>query len=142
MFGWNSPLYLKGYRVAAKTGTTQEYNDAWTIGYTPSIVTGVWVGNNDNSPMTKPGVSLAGPIWHEFMVQALKKFEREEFKKPEEIVTGNPILDGSSFEPHCILHFVNKNNPQTEGSSQKDPQYKNWEYAVKRWLEGQEFMKL
>ncbi|RLC39480.1 MAG: penicillin-binding protein [Candidatus Nealsonbacteria bacterium] len=135
MFGWNSPLYLKGYQVAAKTGTTQNYNDAWTIGYTPSIVTGVWVGNNDNSPMLKPGVSLAGPIWHDFMIEALKKFKKEEFKKPAEFITGKPVLDGNFPEPHCILHFINKNNPLSEGNSQDDSQYKNWEYGVKKWFQ-------
>ena len=53
MFGLRSALYFENYQVAAKTGTTQDYRDAWTIGYTPSLVVGVWVGNNDNSPMLK-----------------------------------------------------------------------------------------
>ena len=134
MFGWNSYLYLKDYTVAAKTGTTQRYNDAWTIGYTPSLATGVWVGNNDNSPMTKPGVALAGPIWNDFMSQALKKFPKSEFEKPQEIVTGNPVLDGSFPENRCLLHFVNKNSPRTEADSRGDPQYENWEYGVVNWL--------
>ena len=68
VFGANSPLYFPGRQVAVKTGTTQDYRDGWIIGYTPTIVAGVWVGNNDNSPMNKePGVVAAGPIWHEFM---------------------------------------------------------------------------
>jgi len=84
MFGWASPLYVQGYQVAAKTGTTQNYQDAWTIGYSPSIATGVWVGNNDNSPMEEePGVVLAGPIFHNFMKQALKKYPKESFIAPE-----------------------------------------------------------
>ncbi len=134
MFGWNSYLYLKDYTAAAKTGTTQRYNDAWTIGYTPSLVTGVWVGNNDNSPMTKPGVALAGPIWHDFMSQALKKFPKSEFEKPQEIVTGSPVLDGSFPENHCLLHFVNKNSPKTKADSRGDPQYENWEYGAVNWM--------
>ena len=73
MFGYQSPLYLPGHQVAAKTGTTQEYKDAWTIGYSSSIVVGVWAGNNNGAPADeKPGVVLAGPIWHKFMVGALK----------------------------------------------------------------------
>ncbi len=84
MFGWNSQLYFNDYQVAAKTGTTQNYQDAWTIGYSPSVVTGVWVGNNDNTPMKeKPGVVLAGPIFHNFMEQALKKYPQENFIPPE-----------------------------------------------------------
>ena len=72
MFGLNSALYFKDYSVSAKTGTTQNYQDAWTIGYSSSIVTGVWVGNNNNAPMSKePGVVLAGPIFHSFMEEAL-----------------------------------------------------------------------
>jgi membrane peptidoglycan carboxypeptidase len=84
MFGRNSPLYFEDEQVAAKTGTTQNYQDAWTIGYTPSIVVGVWAGNNDNSPtLKKPGVVLAGPIFHKFMEEALKKFPKENFIPPE-----------------------------------------------------------
>jgi len=84
MFGKHSSLYFKDYQVAAKTGTTNSFRDAWTIGYTPSIVAGVWVGNNDNSPMAKkPAVVLAGPIWHQFMEKALLKFPKENFIPPE-----------------------------------------------------------
>jgi len=68
IFGPNSPLYFPGRQVAVKTGTTQNYRDGWIVGYTPTIVAGVWVGNNDNTPMNKePGVVVAGPIWHQFM---------------------------------------------------------------------------
>lgn len=80
MFGYNSSLYFPGYQLAAKTGTTQNYQDAWIIGYTPFIVTGVWVGNNDNSPMKeKPSVVLAGPIFHKFMEKMLIKYPRQNF---------------------------------------------------------------
>ena len=76
MFGSRSWLYFEDHQVSAKTGTTQDYRDGWTIGYTPKIVVGVWVGNNDNSPMyKKPGVTVAGPIWHQFMEKVLLKLE-------------------------------------------------------------------
>ena len=85
MFGPVSPLYFKDYQVAAKTGTTQNFQDAWAIGYTPSIAVGVWAGNSDNSPsFKKPGVTLAGPILQGFMVEALKKFPQENFTPPEQ----------------------------------------------------------
>ena len=83
LFGYNSSLYIKDFDTAAKTGTTQEYKDAWTIGYSPSIVCGVWAGNNNNSPTSKkPGVTLSAPIWKAFMSEALKKFPKEEFMSP------------------------------------------------------------
>ena len=84
MFGYNSQLYFPDYQVAAKTGTTNNYKDAWTIGYTPSITAGVWVGNNNNAEMSKkPSITIAGPIWRAFMIKALPKFPNESFTPPE-----------------------------------------------------------
>ena len=84
MFGPYSALYFSNYQVAAKTGTTQDYRDAWTIGYTPSIVTGVWVGNNNNESMSeKPSVVLAGPIFHNFMERVLRIIPQKSFIAPE-----------------------------------------------------------
>lgn len=72
MFGPRSSLYFEGHEVSAKTGTTDSYRDGWAIGYSSSIVVGVWVGNNNNSPMEElPAVSLAGPIFHRFLEGAL-----------------------------------------------------------------------
>ena len=83
VFGPNSPLYLADYTVAAKTGTTQDYRDAWTIGYTPSVVTGIWVGNNNNASMKKgPGVVLAGPMFNSFMKEVLTMYDKESFPLP------------------------------------------------------------
>jgi len=77
IFGWNSPLYFENYKVSVKTGTTQDFRDGWTIGYTSNIVVGVWGGNNDNSPIKKePGIKVAGPIWHNFLAQILPKIEK------------------------------------------------------------------
>jgi penicillin-binding protein 1C len=67
VFGSNSALRLSR-PAAAKTGTTTDWRDVWTVGYTPQIVTGVWVGNNDNIPMEGLSSSVgAGPIWHNVM---------------------------------------------------------------------------
>jgi len=83
IFGLKSSLYFENAEVAVKTGTTQNYRDGWTIGYTPSLSVGVWVGNNNNAPMSKePGVVLAGPIFHEFLEKALLKYPKENFPKP------------------------------------------------------------
>lgn len=84
MFGANSNLYFQNYQVAAKTGTAQNYQDAWSVGYIPSLVAGVWVGNNDNSPMLrKPAVVVAGSVFHSFMEQVLEKYPKENFNPPE-----------------------------------------------------------
>lgn len=94
-FGANSILRVAGREVAVKTGTTNDNKDAWTIGYTPSVAVGVWVGNNDNKPMKKGGAALAGPIWNAVITEALKKLPVETFEKPEPIDNSiPPILRG------------------------------------------------
>ncbi|MFA5792030.1 MAG: transglycosylase domain-containing protein [Candidatus Paceibacterota bacterium] len=96
-FGVNSALNIPGKTVAVKTGTTNNNKDAWTIGYSPSIVVGVWAGNNDNKPMKKGGVALAGPIWNKFMIEVLKNIPSESFEKPNQendITLIKPALRG------------------------------------------------
>lgn len=75
--------------VAVKTGTTQEFHDAWTVGYTPSVVTGVWVGNNDNTKMRNgaDGSVAAAPIWHRYMDSILQGTDSEQFQQPDGIKT-------------------------------------------------------
>jgi membrane peptidoglycan carboxypeptidase len=84
VFGPNSPLILPDRVVAAKTGTTQAWKDGWTMGYTPSLVAGVWTGNTNGSQMRAgaDGVVTAGPIWHQFMLNALKDTPAETFPEP------------------------------------------------------------
>lgn len=81
VFGSRSPVFIEGKKVAAKTGTTQEFRDAWTVGFVPSLAAGVWTGNNNNAPMKggADGVFVAAPIWHSFMVKALEKIPEESF---------------------------------------------------------------
>ena len=72
-----------GRPEAGKTGTTQDYRDAWFIGFTPDLITGVWVGNDDNSPMKKvTGGRIPAHIWHDFMMAALKDTPPRDFPKP------------------------------------------------------------
>jgi len=88
-FGTGNWLTVSGHTVAVKTGTTDEKRDNWTFGYTPSYAVGVWVGNNDNSPMHQylsSGLSGASPIWNEIMTFMLQDQENEKFKKPDNIV--------------------------------------------------------
>lgn len=96
VFGSHSSLYIDGYKVAAKSGTTQEFKDGWTVGYTPNIVTGVWSGNNDSSPTHEgEGVYTAGPIWNTYMKQALSVLPKDGFPSPPDIFAPDkPMLNG------------------------------------------------
>lgn len=135
MFGPYSALYIPDYDVAAKTGTTQNYKDAWTVGFSPSIAAGVWVGNNDNTPMKQePAAVIAAPIWKRFMQEALLKEPKESFEQPASIVTNKPVLQGE-IQGHTILHYVYKNNPQGALPVKPglDPQYESWEKAILDW---------
>jgi 1A family penicillin-binding protein len=96
VFGSNSPLRFDSRPLAAKTGTTNEFRDGWTIGYTPSLAVGVWAGNNDNSPMRagSDGVVVAAPIWRSFLDKILGNYPIEQFPKYEKEDAGKPILNG------------------------------------------------
>jgi membrane peptidoglycan carboxypeptidase len=85
-FGEGSALEL-GRPAAVKTGTTTDFRDNWTLGYTPELVVGVWAGNADNEPMHEiSGISGAAPIWHDFMEAALKGQPVAQFERPEGLV--------------------------------------------------------
>ncbi|MCC6934506.1 MAG: penicillin-binding protein [Candidatus Yanofskybacteria bacterium] len=139
VFGANNALVVPGRDVAAKTGTTQENRDAWVVGYTPSIATVVWIGNNRNQSMTAAGagISAAGPLWNAFMVSALNSTPAESFVKPDPIVTNKIMLNGLYVsqeypQPHSILWYVDRNDPTGPFPAypDQDPQFKNWEAAV------------
>lgn len=72
-FGPRSNLYFDNLKVAAKTGTTDDFRDCWTMGYTSSLAVGVWTGNNNNDEMIRrqPAATVAGPIFHQFMEDAM-----------------------------------------------------------------------
>ncbi len=70
MFGRNNVMELPGISAAAKTGTSNDFRDSWALGYTTDVTMGVWVGNNDASPMQEvAGANGAGAIWHELMLR-------------------------------------------------------------------------
>ncbi len=96
VFGARNHLTLPDRPAAGKTGTTNDFRDAWMIGYTPSVVTGVWVGNNRNAPMKNgaDGSQLAAPIWNEYMRRVTAGTPVESFKKPVAVKTGKSMLDG------------------------------------------------
>jgi membrane peptidoglycan carboxypeptidase len=91
IFGMGSILTLAGHRVAVKTGTTDQFADAWTIGFTPHLVTAVWVGNPDwRQKMTQGSDSFytAAPVWHNFMTVALPsmKLHNEWYPEPKGLI--------------------------------------------------------
>jgi membrane peptidoglycan carboxypeptidase len=96
VFGQENYLTLPDRPVAAKTGTTNNFRDAWIVGYTPDLVTGVWVGNSRNETMANKadGSQVAAPIWREFMSQVLSQTPVKTFTPPEPIETNKPILKG------------------------------------------------
>lgn len=87
VFGTRSALHFPDRIVAAKTGTTTDFKDAWTVGYTPSIAVAVWVGNSNAAKMSSgaDGSIVAAPMFHQFIVKALEGTSSEEFKRPEGI---------------------------------------------------------
>jgi len=105
-FGCNGDLTLAGRHVAAKTGTTQSFKDNWTVGFTPSLATAVWVGNPDNKPLShnSTGIVGAAPIWHKFMTQALAGKPDEWYPVPSGIhqVGANYFLPGTENLPPTL----------------------------------------
>ena len=89
VFGINSLLNIPGRQMAVKTGTTNDKRDNWTIGGTQQRAVGVWVGNNDNSPMLNvaSGVSGASPIWRRVIIESLSGFDPTGFEPPDGIQT-------------------------------------------------------
>ncbi|MCC6975142.1 MAG: penicillin-binding protein 1C [Anaerolineae bacterium] len=101
-FGDHSPLQI-GRPAAVKTGTTTDYRDNWTVGFTPQLVTGVWVGNPDNTPMYRvSGVTGAGPIWNDFMRAVLKDLPELNFERPAGMIQAEVCAtSGLLPTPYC-----------------------------------------
>lgn len=141
VFGARGNLTLPDRPAAAKTGTTNDNKDAWTMGYTPSLAVGVWVGNTIPSPMKAGGNALAGTIWNKFMREAVKGTKAENFPTPPANDATKPVLRGGNggitlsinsatgriatsstpeslisqrtyLPPHDILHYVIKDDPR------------------------------
>ncbi|MCX6784954.1 MAG: penicillin-binding transpeptidase domain-containing protein [Candidatus Komeilibacteria bacterium] len=141
IFGAQNYLTLPDRPVATKTGTTNNYHDAWTMGYTPSYSVGVWIGNNKNQAMKKgaDGSKIAAPIWQGVFKELVKDKPVEGFTKPSYTLPNKPMLNGvlgekvkierttgllatSSTPPelidekvftqvHDILQYINKDDP-------------------------------
>ncbi|MEK7555031.1 MAG: PBP1A family penicillin-binding protein [Patescibacteria group bacterium] len=149
---FGSALDLPGfseYQVAVKTGTSNDYRDAWSVGYTPSLAVGVWAGNNNNDPMGRgESVRAAAPIWRAFMSEVLPSYAPQAFTAPNPIFTEKPVLKGeyvvnyqygSELFPHIheILHSVDRNDPLGPEPShpENDSQFENWEKPLTDWIQ-------
>ncbi|HUS52251.1 MAG TPA: PBP1A family penicillin-binding protein [Candidatus Bathyarchaeia archaeon] len=119
-FGPGSALNLSGRSVAVKTGTTNDKRDNWTIGWTPQVIVGVWVGNNDNSPMKQvaSGVSGAAPIWRRIILEALSGKPARGFTQPSGIVTAEvDVVSGYRAHdgyPARLEYFIKGTEPASE----------------------------
>lgn len=98
IFGAGGVLTLPGRPVAAKTGTTNNYIDAWTVGYTPNLAVGIWTGNTDNTSMKSgsSGSMLAARLWSQFMRAAVKGMPVEQFPPAPQNTAEKPVLRGGN----------------------------------------------
>jgi penicillin-binding protein 1A len=152
--GWNAKI---GRPAAGKTGTTDNFVDAWFIGFTPELVTAVYVGNDDRKPLGNKmtGGVVAAPIWAKFMKNALKNNEKKDFLQPEKITkisvceeSGLLLTDScperltvtfiKDTEPtsYCTVHQKYFETPRVEEYPEiKRPYYEEIE-VIKKKLEG------
>ena len=164
-FGPRSLINIPNKTVAVKTGTTNDRRDNWTIGWTPSVLVGVWVGNNDNTPMKEvaSGVTGAAPIWRKILLEMLKTKSDEPFGQPAGVVTAD-VDKISGFMAHDGFeakkeYFVKGTEPTGEDTVHKnvrtcngdmkeyfffkesDPFEKNginkWQEGIDNWLKEQ-----
>jgi len=120
-FGPSSYLNIPGKTVSVKTGTTDSKRDNWTVGYTPSYVVGVWVGNNNNLPMNPriaSGVTGASPIWNRIMRDILKDKSDEQPVKPDNVVAVEIDAFGGGLPkddlPKRTEYFIKGTEPTTQ----------------------------
>jgi membrane peptidoglycan carboxypeptidase len=140
-FGASSFLNIPG--VAVKTGTTNDYRDAWIVGYSPEMSVASWAGNNDNRSMEKRVAGfIVAPMWNEFMQFALSKVSSTSFIPPAPMDENTkPVIAGNwqytnTGQIHSILHWVDRSNPlgAPPRNPSSDSQYWLWENAVQSWL--------
>jgi membrane peptidoglycan carboxypeptidase len=100
-FGDNSQLKIPGQAVSVKTGTTNDFKDNWTIGFTPSVLVTTWVGNDDNTPMSGlvSGITGAAPIWNDIMSYLLKDRPPEPISRPANVIQKQVCSDTGLLPP-------------------------------------------
>lgn len=132
IFGNTLTVYGGDYQAktaAVKTGTTEDSHDAWTIGYTPDIAVGVWVGNNDNTPMYSGGSDMAGPIWKEMMARVIG-VSSPSFAQPAGVIKSTVCTSVGKLVDYFLVNTV----PSSDCSStttNKKPKKTNTQTAEK-----------
>ena len=118
---FGNSLVVPGHKVAVKTGTTQEFHDAWTAGATPNLATVIWVGNNDNSKMKNgaDGSVVAAPIFRTYMSKALARYPETDFTRP------------SGIQEISVEKFSNKLPTQYSQTTVKDI-FANWQVPTQK----------
>jgi penicillin-binding protein 1A len=121
---FGSSLNVPGHTAAVKTGTTNDNRDAWTIGYTPQLALGIWVGNNNNDAMRSGGSDMAGPIWVKTMKQALADTPNAPFIIPAGVIqkpvcSGTGALSSSAGSGTYNEYFLSSALPTTTCSPKK-----------------------
>lgn len=121
-FGQNSELRIPGQTVSVKTGTTNDYKDNWTIGYTPSFLVATWVGNSDATKMSGlvSGITGAAPIWNNIMSEILKGKPLEPISRPSDVIQKQvcsdsgllPSAPGSESCPTRLEYFIKGSEPK------------------------------
>ena len=121
-FGGSSELVIPRQIVSVKTGTTNDYKDNWTIGFTPSVLAVTWVGNNDNTPMSGlvSGITGAAPIWNDIMSFLLKDKTPQSISRPSNVIQKQVCSDtgalptaaeGGSSCPTRLEYFIKGTEP-------------------------------
>ena len=118
-FGTTSPLKTDKI-TAVKTGTTDDYADSWTVGFSPDLVVGVWMGNNDRTPMKRvSGIEGAAYIWHDVITECLKDVPDKQFEKPPTVQEAwinsyNGTLASYQGSPNLLEFFKPNTIPTTK----------------------------
>ena len=114
--GTGGAAQLDNRPVAGKTGTSDEARDLWFIGYIPQMVTGVWLGNDDNHP-TDGSSSSAAYTWHEFMEKAAEGMPVEKFPKRPKLEGRKGTIKAQSIKPKQVLNHSISDDDDSEGKS-------------------------
>ena len=160
LWGNYSQVRFDNQDVAVKSGSTNNFRDAWIMGYAPTIAVGAWCGNNDNSPMKGLSGLITTPMWREFIDYALTKVPEESFTQPYIPTNVKPILRGLYVDPsallatpdssstvpavdpyamynsvHSELFYIDRSDPTgpSPANPSSDGQFKYWEYSVELW---------
>ncbi len=113
LWGSNSQINFPNRDVAAKSGSTNNFRDAWIMGYAPNIAVGAWCGNNNNDPMQGLSGLITTPLWREFIDIALAKLPEENFPEPQINTQGvKPIIRGEYIDTNLLLEAM-QNQTQT-----------------------------